>query len=41
MGSEVEQLKAIVAKLQADVTRLSGMCFVSYRLGSPLLANIG
>jgi len=34
MGSEIEQLKAMVGKLQAEVTRLSGMCLVSYRLAS-------
>jgi hypothetical protein len=39
MGSEIEQLKAIVEKLQAEVTRLSGTRLVSYRLASLWLAN--
>jgi hypothetical protein len=40
MSSEIEQLRAIVEKLQAEVTRLSGKYLVSYRLGSvPCLAN--
>lgn len=38
MGSEIEQLKAIVETLRADVTRLSGNCLVSCPLAS-CLAN--